>query len=299
MTADRRRAAFLGLGRMGRPMAARLLDAGWSLAVWNRTPGRDADLVARGARSAASPADAVRDAQVVVLMLADPPALDAVLVGREGALGSLERGALVIDCSTVGPDDSRNLAHRCAERGVRFVDAPVLGSTPAAAGGTLTVLAGGDADAVDAAEPVLRHFGQRIVRAGPTGSGSALKLAMNLLVGGLTELLAESIVLAQRSGVKTEVFRETLFTSVLDSPFLRYKAPQLLERQFAPLFTTALMLKDLELALALGRSAGLSLGGLEAVRDAYAASAADGRGDVDFSAVIDTIAGQGAGQGTS
>ena len=287
--------AFLGLGRMGHPMAARLLDARVPLAVWNRTAARAASLVERGARQAATPADAARGADVVVLMLTDAGAVDRVLVGEGGLLDALAPGAVIADCSTIGPEEARAFAALAAERGVGWVDAPVLGSTPAAAKGTLTILAGGrDAD-VERAEPVLRALGERIVRTGPSGSASTLKLAMNLLVGGVTELLAESILLAAGAGVSLDVYRETLFASVLDSPFLRYKAPQLLERRFAPLFTTALMRKDLELVLAEGARQGLTLAGTRAARDAYAAAEQAGHAEDDMAAVIEAVAGKRGG----
>ena len=282
--------AFLGLGRMGHPMAARLLDAGYPLAVWNRTAERGRDLTARGARLASTPADAARGARVVVTMLADPPAVAAALLGPDGALGVLAAGSVVVDCSTVGPDDSRRFAAECARRGVRFVDAPVLGSTPAAEQGALTVLAGGEPALVAEVGPMLRVFGQQVVRVGETGHASTLKLCMNLLVGGLTELLAESILLAERAGLSREVVRETLFSSVLNSPFLRYKAPQLLDRQFAPLFTTRLLLKDLDLVLDLARAQSLTLPATESIRETYGRTAAEGRGEEDFSAVIEHLA---------
>ncbi|GAC1480148.1 MAG: NAD(P)-dependent oxidoreductase [Gemmatimonadaceae bacterium] len=283
------RIAFLGLGRMGHPMASRILAAGYPLAVWNRTTLRARDLADRGATLARTPAAAVRDATVVVMMLADPSVVGRILLGEDGVLGALPAGATVVDCSTVGPDDSRNYAASCAHRDVRFVDAPVLGSVPAAQTGSLTVLAGGDAATVDEIEPILLRFGRQIVRTGAVGSGSALKLVMNVLVGGLTELMAEAFVLAERSGLAKDVVRDTLASSVLASPFVGYKAPQLLDRNFAPLFTTRLMLKDLDLALRLARDLGLVLPATQAVRTLYGASAEDGGDDQDFSAVIQQL----------
>ena len=286
---DRSPVAFLGLGRMGHPMAARVLAAGHPLAIWNRTAARGEDLATRGARLARTPGDAVRGARVIITMLADPSAVERVLAGDDGVLRALERGAVLADCSTVGPEHSRAFAAQCADAGAGFVDAPVMGSITAAEQGTLTVLAGGDAGVVDAVEPVLRTFGRTVVRTGPTGSASALKVVMNLLVGGLTELLAEAIVLAERSGLPSAVVKDTLGASVLNSPFLGYKAPQLLERRFTPLFTTELMLKDLNLALDLARQAGLSLPSAQVIRDQYARAAANGRADDDFSSVISEI----------
>ena len=270
-------------------MAARLLAAGAPLTVWNRSAQRGADLEPAGARRAKTPSDAVYDAEIVITMLADPAALATVLGAPDGVLKTLRRSALLIDCSTVGPAVARSTAEQCEARGARFVDAPVLGSVPAAAQGTLTILASGaDAD-VDRARLVLSHLGNAIVHTGGVGSASALKLVMNLLIAGQTELMAEAFLLAERAGLSKEIVRDALAGSVLASPFVAYKAPQLLDRQFTPLFTTALLLKDIDLALELARTHDLSLPGVRASRDAYGASAVAGRRDDDFSAVIASL----------
>jgi 3-hydroxyisobutyrate dehydrogenase-like beta-hydroxyacid dehydrogenase len=271
---------------MGHPMAARLLAAGAPLTVWNRTADRGDDLVAQGARRARTPADAVYDAEVVLTMLADPVALQQVLASPDGVLKTLRRSTLVIDCSTVGPATARAIATQCASRGAAYVDAPVLGSVPAAEQGTLTIFVGGAPVDVDRARVVLAHLGGNVVHTGDTGSASALKLVMNLLIAGQTELMAEAFLLAERAGLSRETVSDALAGSVLASPFVGYKAPQLLERKFTPLFTTALLIKDLDLVLDLARAHELSLPGVRAVRDAYGVSSVSGRTDDDFSAVI-------------
>ena len=280
---------MLGLGRMGLPMAARLLAAGVPLTIWNRNAERGADLVTRGARRARTPSDAAYEADVVILMLADPPAVDAVMGAPDGVLKTLRRGALLIDCSTIGPAMARASAARCAGRHAAYVDAPVIGSVPAAEGGSLTILAGGSRTDVERARDVLAHLGTTIVPTGDVGSASALKLVMNLLVAGQTELMAEAFLLAAREGLPGSLVRDTLASSVLASPFVAYKAPQLLDRQFTPLFTTALLLKDLDLALDLAREHELSMPAVRAMRGAYGASASAGRNDDDFSAVIESL----------
>lgn len=286
--------AFLGLGRMGHPMAERLLAAGHTLAVWNRTRSRGEDLAARGATLAASPADAARDAEVVITMLADPGAVMRVLSGDDGVLHGVPRGAVVVDCSTVGPEDARAEAALCEDHGLRFVEAPVLGSVNQARTGELVALAGGDPAVIDAVEPVLRVMAKKVVRAGAVGSGSALKLVMNLLVGGLAELAAEAIVLGERAGVPREAIRDTIGASVLASPFLGYKLPQLIERKFQPaLFTTDLLLKDLNLILHLGADVHAPLPATTAIRDVYARASAAGHGAEDFAAVIAQVASEG------
>src|SRR5258705_4433259 len=137
------RIAVLGLGRMVHPMAARLLAAAAPVTIWNRSPERGTDLVAQGARLAKTPADAAYDAEIVLTMLADPPALEKVLAAPDGVFKTLRRSALLIDCSTIGPAVARATAEQCAARGAAYVDAPVLGSVPAAEQGTLTILVGG------------------------------------------------------------------------------------------------------------------------------------------------------------
>jgi 3-hydroxyisobutyrate dehydrogenase len=283
------RVAVLGLGRMGHPMAARLLAAGVPLTVWNRSAERGAALVALGARRAKTPADAVYDAEIVLTMLADPPALQQVLAAPDGVLKTLRRSTLVVDCSTVGPAAALTAAEQCGARGAAYVDAPVLGSVPAAEQGTLTIMVGGAQEHVERARTMLTHLGRSIVHTGDTGSASALKLVMNLLIAGQTELTAEAFLLAERAGLSRQVVIDALGGSVLASPFVGYEAPQLLDRQFSPLLTTALLLKDLDLALELARTHGLSLPGVRATRDAYGASAAAGRREDDFSAVIASL----------
>lgn len=274
---------------MGAPMARRLHDGGYPLTVWNRTAQRADALLAAGAKRARTAADAVQDARIVILMVADPAAVQSVLV-EQGVAGAMPAESLLIDCSTVGPVQSRRSAAILADagKGVRFVEAPVLGSTPAAKSGTLTVLAGGEAGALDEAEPVLRCFGT-VLRIGDVGSANALKLVMNLLFAGVTELLAEALVLAERSGLTRDLVRETLFSSALRSPFLEYKSPQLFERRFEPLFTTELMVKDLDLALAQARDVGASLPATRTVRETYAQTVVADGPPRDYSSVIETI----------
>jgi 3-hydroxyisobutyrate dehydrogenase-like beta-hydroxyacid dehydrogenase len=274
---------------MGHPMAARLLAAGAPLTIWNRSAGRGDDLVAQGARRARTPSDAVYDAEVVLTMLSDPAALQQVLAAPDGVLKTLRRSTLVIDCSTVGPATARGTAAQCAARGAVFVDAPVLGSVPAAEQGTLTIFVGGATTDVERARGILTHLGGNVVHTGETGSASALKLVMNLLVAGQTELMAEAFLLAERAGLSRDIVSDALAGSVFASAFVGYKAPQLLERRFTPLFTTALLIKDLDLALDLARMHDLSLPGVRAVREAYGTSAAAGRSDEDFSAVIASL----------
>ncbi|MCW8381869.1 NAD(P)-dependent oxidoreductase [Streptomyces justiciae] len=223
--------AFLGLGHMGAPMARRLLAAGHPLTVWNRTAEKAAPLVAEGAVAAASPADAVRDADVVITMLAGPEALEAVT----GAISpALRPGTHWIDMSTVGPEAVRRLDRFT---GVSVVDAPVMGSTDKAAAGTLGILAGGDTARV---EHVLAHLGT-VTRTGPLGSGAALKLVVNSAVIGGIAVVAEALRLADALGLDGETARAALANSPLGGAVARAFAEGVH-------FDTALAVKDLALA---------------------------------------------------
>lgn len=285
--------AFLGLGSMGRLMAERLLAARYPLAVWNRTIARTDALVDAGARRGGTPAAAVEHATVIFIMVSDPPAVEQVLFGPAGAIAGARHGAIVIDCSTIDPAHSREFAERCAAAGHRYVECPVMGSLDQARTGTLVALAAGDADTISEVGPLLLLVARQVVRVGGPGSASTLKLVMNLLVGGITELLAESIAVAEKAGLSLDMLRESLMTSVLASPFLGYKAPQLLERRYDPLFSAHLMLKDLTLVQHLAAQVGASLPALDVIRAQYARAVEAGHGGQDFAVVREVVGGVG------
>ncbi|MFI2639978.1 NAD(P)-dependent oxidoreductase [Streptomyces sp. NPDC018610] len=247
--------AFLGLGRMGVPMARRLLAAGHPLTVWNRTAAKAEELVAEGARPAASPADAVRDADVVITMLADPAALAAV---ADAALPALPAGAHWIDMSTVGPEAVRALASRAGDRAT-LVDAPVVGSTDRAATGRLDILAGGDTAGVD---HVLATLGT-VTRTGPSGSGAALKLVLNTAAIGGVGLVAEALRLADALGLDEDTARTALAAGPLGGAVARARAE-------GAHFATALAVKDLDLATGTAE-----LPVVRAVSDQYRKAAAE------------------------
>ncbi|WP_030931782.1 NAD(P)-dependent oxidoreductase [Streptomyces sp. NRRL S-646] len=247
--------AFLGLGHMGAPMARRLLAAGHPLTVWNRTAAKAAPLVAEGAVLAASPADAVREADVVITMLADPAALDAI---ADEVVPALRPGTRWIEMSTVGPDAVRELAVRAGES-VTLVDAPVMGSTDRAAAGELGILAGGDTAGV---EHVLARLGT-VTRTGGPGSAAALKLVLNSAVIGGVALVAEALRLADALGVDGDTARTALANSPLGGAVARAFAQGVH-------FGTALAVKDLALA-----TKAAELPAMEAALDHYRRAAAD------------------------
>jgi 3-hydroxyisobutyrate dehydrogenase-like beta-hydroxyacid dehydrogenase len=275
--------SFLGLGAMGLPMASRILAAGFPLTVWNRTPGRDGDLLARGAIRAATPAEAARRGDVVATMLATPEAVEAVAAGPDGLLEGLSAGSVWLDFSTVSPSDSRKWASLARARGASFCDVPVAGSVVPAREGTLTVLAGGEPAALARASGLLGAVSRHVERVGPVGSGSALKLVNNLLYTTSLAGFAEALALAQRLGLEVERTAGWLLATPAASPYLRAKSEFLAAGGRPAHFALRLAEKDVRLAV---EASGGSVLLAEAVRSAYHAAAEAGFGDEDFSHVI-------------
>jgi 3-hydroxyisobutyrate dehydrogenase len=284
--------AFCGLGVMGAPMAARLAAAGHQVRVWNRTPGRDADPVASGAVAAATPAEAARDADAAITMLAGPESLDEVVFGPDGLAATLPPGAALIDMSTVGPDAIRALNERLAGR-VAVLDAPVTGSAPHAAAGTLRIMVGATAEEFDRWSGVLAPMGEP-VHVGPPGTGAAVKLVVNSATAALTALLAEALALGDRLGVDEGVALDALAASPMG--IIVERTRERIERgSYPPAFKLALAAKDLGLAVGLAAERGLELRLDLAARSRLQDADRDGLGELDFSAVVAHLRGGPAG----
>jgi 3-hydroxyisobutyrate dehydrogenase-like beta-hydroxyacid dehydrogenase len=276
---------IIGLGLMGRPMALNLLKAGFSLVVWNRTRARAEEAARAGARVAASPRDAAAQADVLITIVSDPPALEAVLWGSEGALEGLRRGAVLVDSSTVSPELARRAAAACAERGAEFLDAPVTGGTWGAEKGELVFMVGGAAETLARVEPVLGAMGKRWFHLGPHGSGQTIKLAMNLILALQVQALAEALSLVVAAGIPAERLVEVLQSSMARAAVLDVKAPMILKGDYAPSFPLRLMHKDLKLALELASHLGVPLPAGMAAFETYDTVKAAARDDVDYAAV--------------
>ena len=284
--------AFCGLGQMGAPMAARLLDAHHDLSVWNRTPERAAPLVERGAHQAVSPADAAGRAEVVVTMLADPAALEGVVLGPEGVAAGISSGATLVEMSTVGPDALRDLASRLPE-GVDALDAPVLGSVPQATEGTLKVFVGGEADVFERCRPVLEAMGTP-THLGPLGAGASMKLVANSILGALMCGLAEAMALADALGLDPAAVLDILAESPIGATARSKRA--LIEggEYRPPNFKLSLAVKDLGLVTSAADAAGVELRLAPAARSWFERADAAGLGDLDYSAVIAHMRGRPA-----
>jgi len=276
------RVAFLGLGIMGRPMAANLVKAGNEVAVWNRTAGKTME----GARMAESPADAANGAEVVWMCVSDTRAVEAVLFGAQGAAETIAADAVVVDSSTISPSAEYEFAQRLKAKGVEYVDAPVTGSKVAAESGSLIFMAGGDEAVLARIEPLFNAMGKQVFHMGETSKGQAAKLVMNLQIALIYEGFAEALTLATKLGVNVEKLLPLIQASMVKSGVVEYKAPFILKRDFTPNFPLRLMLKDIHLALAAAKEARVKLPALETVEEVYEMAAEEGHQDLDYAATL-------------
>lgn len=258
--------AVLGTGRMGSAMARALARAGHDLVLYNRTPDRARELTAElGARLADSAADAVGGAEVGLTMLSDGDAVDELYRRSGGILEGCHDGLVLLEMSTVEPERSRVLAPQVAARGGSLLDAPVSGSVSLAEQGKLTVMAGGDADALERARPVLDALAGRVFHLGAVGSGAAMKLAVNAVIFGLDVALSEAIVLAERAGIDRAAAYDVLAASAVGAPFVGYKRDAFLAPDSTPTaFSLELAAKDLRLITGFAGAVGLPMPQAEA-----------------------------------
>lgn len=276
---------FLGIGKMGSRMAARLLDAGHEVTVWNRTREKTAPLAEKGAVVADTPAEAAAGKDICFTNLADGPALKAVTLGEDGILKANPLPKILVDMATVGPWESAEVAKACDEVGVGFLRSPVSGSTVLAEQGKLTIIASGDKAVYDAADPYLAALGEIRHYVGPGENARYVKLIFNLNIFAQMQILAESAVLAEKAGLDWEQVLELVTSSVAASPFLKYKIPPLQKRNYTPAFTVNLAKKDINLAMEAARQAGVDMPVTKLVLDLEEKAAAEGWGDLDVSAV--------------
>jgi len=276
------RVAFVGLGIMGRSMACNLAKAGHEVTVWNRTPGTEVE----GARSATSPAEAARGAEVVWMCVSDTKAVENVLFGPQGAHESLAEGMIIADSSTISPSATRQFAERVRTKGVQYVDAPMTGSKAGAENGTLIFIVGGEDAVVEKLKPLFAAMGKKVFRMGETGKGQAAKLVMNLQIALIYEGFAEALTLATKLGVDVNALVPLIQASMVNSGVVEYKAPFVLKRDFSPNFPLRLMHKDLRLALEAAKELRVRLPGLETVEEIYDVADEDGHGDLDYAATL-------------
>ncbi|MGJ6966578.1 2-hydroxy-3-oxopropionate reductase [Streptosporangium sp. G11] len=280
---------FIGLGIMGSPMAANLVRAGHTVVGYDMSAERMDALAVAGGKSAGSVAEAVAQAEVVITMLPDSPQVEEVAFGEDGLLQRGREGLIHIDMSTVRPETSRRVAQAAAVKGIRALDAPVSGGERGAVDGTLSIMVGGDAADFAAVRPLLAVVGTTIVHVGPAGAGQTVKAANQLVVGGIYGLVAEAIVLLEASGVDPGSGLDVLAGGLAGSRILDLKRHSMIRREFAPGFRIDLHHKDMGIAIAAAREAGVSLPLTGLVAQLVAAARAQGHGSLDHSALLKVI----------
>lgn len=279
------RVGCIGLGTMGGPMAGHLLDAGHEVAVWNRTASKGDELVARGARRADSPADAARDADVVVTCVSDTPDLVAVVLGDHGVIEGIRDGAVLLDCSTVSPSSEKELAEALAGKSVEVVDAPLSGGAEGAKNGVCTAFVGGSETAFSSAKPVLEAFCKTITHLGPTGSGQAAKAVNQIIISGTYASVGEGLAYAEQAGLPMEALVEALSGGAAGSWILTTRSPKYISHEYPAGFRTVLHRKDLGIAIEEGEAVGLELRLTRLVAEWQDALIAAGYGEEDSSAL--------------
>ncbi|MBI4573094.1 MAG: NAD(P)-dependent oxidoreductase [candidate division NC10 bacterium] len=282
------RIGFIGLGLMGQPMSRRLLDAGHSLTVWNRTADKAKGLLAAGAAWGASALAVAQASDIVFTMVTDSAASEEVICGRGGVLEGSRPGLILVDMSSIAPEISRSIAARAQAKGVSMLDAPVTGAPRLAAEGKLGIMVGGPRETFAACRPLFERLGAKIVYAGGSGMGTTLKLVNNLILGVAIEAAAEALVLATKAGLDPQAVIEITSVGGARTGAMETRGPRMVRRDFTPHFSASNMYKDLSTALRLAEECGVSLPAASISREILRAAKSQGKGDQD-SCVVMTV----------
>lgn len=280
---------FIGLGIMGRGMAANLLQAGFELFVWNRTTEKMDALVAAGARATDSPADLTARSDVIITCVSDTPDVEAVILGENGVIHGARRGKLVVDMSTISPQVTRRIASLLAEKDAAMLDAPVSGGSEGAEQGTLSIMVGGEADQVERAMPFFKAMGKAISHIGGHGDGQSAKIVNQILVVGNALAMAEALLFGQAAGLDLEKTLAAVTQGAAGSWMLSNRGPQILKRDWRPGFTIDLQQKDLRLALSAADEVGIPLMGTGIAFNLYRTLQARGLGKQGNHAIIKAL----------
>jgi len=287
---QRPRIGFIGLGLMGKPMAKNLLKAGFDLIVLNRSRPVMDELKTAGAEVGLNPKDVASKSEVVIAMVPDSPDVKEVMLGNLGVIHSAREGATVIDMSTISPTVEREIAHRFAEKDINYLDAPVTGGQEGAVNATLSIMVGGNKEALDGCMDVLKTMGNKVTYVGPSGSGQIVK-ACNQLIIAMTYLgVGEALVMGTKAGIDPAIIVEAIKDGAARCWVLDARAPRVMERQFAPGFKARHHLKDLGFIQDLSKEMGLTLDGSKIVYRMFDELVnRKGRGDWDNSSLMTLI----------
>ncbi|HZP03712.1 MAG TPA: 2-hydroxy-3-oxopropionate reductase [Terracidiphilus sp.] len=280
---------FVGLGIMGRPMLKNLLKAGHTVIAYGRNAEKLDAAVKDGAQRGASNSDVGARAPIVITMLPDGPEVEEVVLGANGILAGSKPGSLIIDMSSINPLVSQKIAAACAAQGVEFLDAPVSGGEPKAIEGTLAIMVGGKEDVFQKAEPILKCMGSSVTLTGPVGAGNTTKLANQIMVACNIAAMGEALALATRCGLDPDVVVNAIKGGLAGSAVLNAKGPMLIARNFKPGFKIYLHQKDLRNALQTAESNRVCLPITALVQQMLSSLIADGKGDLDHSAIATFI----------
>jgi 2-hydroxy-3-oxopropionate reductase len=285
------RIGFIGLGVMGKPMARNLMARGFTLIVHSRSRGPVDELVSEGATAAPTPADVARQARVVMTMVPDSPDVVAVLEGKDGVFGALQPGSLVVDHSTIAPAVARRLATRAGELGASMLDAPVSGGEVGAINASLSIMVGGDAAAFERARPMLEAMGnpERIILIGESGAGQLCKVCNQMVIGGTLAAVSEAFALARKAGVDAAKVRAALLGGFASSRVLEAHGERILQGNYKPGFRTRLFAKDLRIASDTLLEHRAPAPVAAAVQQLVSALLADGKDDLDYSALATVL----------
>jgi 3-hydroxyisobutyrate dehydrogenase-like beta-hydroxyacid dehydrogenase len=281
---------YVGLGVMGSAVVRRLLDAGHTVSVWNRTRAKAAPLLDAGARWAESPREAAEKAEIVFTMVTSTDAVNAVAAGPDGILAGLAPRKIFVDMSTASPANTRALAEKVLATAAQMLDAPVSGTAVTVDEGKASLMVGGDEDAFARARPVLEAIGPRVIHVGPSGSAVTMKIAVNLSLAVQMLAFSEGVLLAEKSGIPREKAVEVMLASVIASPMVAYRGPLVLGHPEEVWFDCRMMQKDLNLALELGRRVEVPLPTTAVTNELLSAANAMGIGDRDFAVIFDVLA---------
>jgi len=277
---------FIGLGIMGKPMSKNLLKAGYKLVVLDLIHSAVDELVSMGAEKAATPEEVAGLCDYIITMLPDSPQVKEVVLGKNGLIGGLNKGSVLIDMSSISPIVSRELSQMLEEKGVEMLDAPVSGGEPKAIEGTLSVMVGGKKEVFDKCFPILKAMAGSVVRTGSIGAGNVTKLANQIIVALNIAAMSEALVLASKAGVEPELVYQAIRGGLAGSTVLDAKAPLAMDRKFKPGFRIRLHIKDLKNALEAAHEVGVPLPLTSSVMEIMQALKVDGMGEDDHGSLI-------------
>lgn len=289
MTNVQTKIGFIGLGIMGKPMVRNLLAAGYSPVVFNRSQAAIDELAAEGAAAAGSGKEVAEKSDVVITMLPDSPDVEAAVLGENGILEGAKQGTLLIDMSTISPVVTRKIAAVLASSGVKMLDAPVSGGDKGAIAGTLSIMAGGEADDFERAKPIFEVLGQTITHCGPIGSGQVVKACNQVVVAVVIEAVSEAIVLGTKAGVDPEVIIKVLSGGLAQTRVMDLRGVTMIRDEFNPGFKAKFHKKDLGIIMDTAREFGVELPATKLVDQMFADLIENGGGDLDHSALLTEV----------